>query len=606
MLTTLRQLYYNPTMLYLLYLRSGFIKKFPLDMKTIHLGRAQDNNFCLNESFVSKKHAKIHVFKEHIVVEDLNSTNGIYMGPTKIDRAPVKLNQCFRIGYINFFLKKGNPKEFVISEKVQPVLSKISNVLSAGADETQEAVRLLYSQPLIEMLQIGFSLHDSIDLFKYARELLDDTLRDGCLLLISKEKKSIKIESKWNYSEKYLPLINRVLLTGDLFQKASTNCRPIDSFHFCSFPVNKTPQQLVLLYLAHTDVPIHEITLAFLEDLAVEISLIAALIEQNRAVEAEEGKEHILEIITINRDMLNLLSKGKKIAASHLFVLIEGETGTGKELLAKFIHSKSKRSTGNFVALNCAAIPENLMEDELFGHEKGAFTDAKTRRAGKLELSSGGTLVLDEIGDMPLSLQKKLLRVIQEGQFFRLGGNQPIKVDLRIISLTHKNIKEQLLKNQFREDLYYRIAHVSLKVPPLRNRKEDIASLVNYFSEVFSKETQIYIKGFSEEAIKAMEKYDWPGNIRELENEVKKVIAISESGDVIDLDQLKDEITSPYEDNIPHEPFAGVIVGDDEDEKERLLALLAKHKWNKTQVSNELNISRPTLYEKLKKYNIES
>lgn len=575
-------------------------------MKIFLLGRAQDNNLCLNESFVSKKHAKINVYKDHIVVEDLNSTNGVYIESNKINKAAVKLNQCFRIGYINFFLKKGNPKEFVISEKVQPVLKKISNVLSAGADETQEAIRLLYSQPLIEMLQIGFSLHDSIDLFKDARELLDDTLRDGCLLLISNQNQSIKIESKWNYNEKYLPLINRVLQSGNIFQKPSIAPQPINSFHFCSFPVNKAPQQLALLYLARMDTPIHQITMTFLEDLAVEISLIASLIEQNRAVESEEGKDHSPEIITINQQMLNLLSKSKKIAASHLFVLIEGETGTGKELLAKFIHSKSKRNTGRFVALNCAAIPENLMEDELFGHEKGAFTDAKTSRTGKLELSSGGTLVLDEIGDMPLSLQKKLLRVIQEGQFFRLGGNHPINVDLRIISLTHKNIKEQLLKNQFREDLYYRIAHVSLKVPPLKDRKEDIAPLVNYFSDVFSRETQLYIKGFSEEAIKAMERYDWPGNIRELENEVNKVIAISESGDIIDLDQLKDEITVPYTEDIPHNPYAAVIVGDDEEEKERLLGLLEKHKWNKTQVSNELNISRPTLYEKLKKYNIES
>ncbi len=593
-------------MLYLLYLRSGFIKKFPLDMKTIHLGRAQGNDFCLNESFVSKKHAKINVYKEHIVVEDLDSTNGIYVESEKISKTAVKLNQCFRIGYINFFLKKGNPKEFIISEKVQPVLKKISNVLSAGADETQEAVRLLYSQPLIEMLQIGFSLHDSIDLFKYARELLDNTLRDGCLLLISKEQKTIKIESKWNYNAKYLPLINRALQTGDLFEKPSIDSQPIDSVHFCSFPVTKGSQQLLLLYLNRIDTPIHEVTLVFLDDLAAEISLIVSLIEQNRTGDTENGKDYSPEIITINQDMLNLLSKSKKIAQSHLFVLIEGETGTGKELLAKFIHSKSKRNTGQFVALNCAAIPENLMEDELFGHEKGAFTDAKARRIGKLELSSGGTLVLDEIGDMPLSLQRKLLRVIQEGQFFRLGGNQPINVDLRIISLTHKNIKEQLLKNQFREDLFYRIAHVSLKVPPLKERKEDVAPLVNYFSEVFSRETQIYIKGFSEEAMKSMEQYDWPGNIRELENEVKKVIAISENDDVIDLDQLKDEITSPPDEHIPQNRYVGITHGDDEGEKETLLALLAKHKWNKTQVSNELNISRPTLYEKLKKYNIES
>ena len=592
-------------MLYLLYLRSGFIKKFPLDKKAIQLGRAKDNDFCLLESFVSKKHAKINVFKDQIIIEDLNSTNGIFIEAEKIDKAIIKLNQCFRIGYINFFLKEGNAKEFTISEKVQPVLKKISNVLSASSDETQEAVRLLYSQPLIEMLQIGFSLHDSIDLFKYARELLDKTLVKGCLLLLSKGNKGVTIESRWNFNEKYLPFINRILKTGDFFQKPLMEDQSINSFHFCSFPVMSLQQQLVLLYLveSHIDIPIT--TLNFLEDLAAEISLIDSLIEQNRAVENEEGKELIPEIITTNEHMLNLLSKTKKIAESDLFLLIEGETGTGKELLAKFIHSKSKRNAGNFVALNCAAIPENLMEDELFGHEKGAFTDAKNRRIGKLELASCGTLVLDEIGDMPMSLQKKLLRVIQEGQFFRLGGSQPIKVDLRIICLTHKSIKELIIKRQFREDLYYRIAHVSFRVPPLRDRKEDIVPLVDYFTGFFSGLSQVYIKGFSEEAIRAMEKYDWPGNIRELENEVKKIIAISESGDVIDLDLLKDEIITSYEENIRKDSYSSEISGADETEKETLLALLKKHKWNKTQVSNELNISRPTLYEKLKKYNID-
>jgi transcriptional regulator with PAS, ATPase and Fis domain len=296
--------------------------------------------------------------------------------------------------------------------------------------------------------------------------------------------------------------------------------------------------------------------------------------------------------------MLNLLLKCEKIASSDLFVIIEGETGTGKELLAKFIHCKSKRRAGNFVALNCAAIPENLMEDELFGHEKGAFTDARNLRIGKLELSSGGTLILDEIGDMPLSLQKKLLRVIQEGHFSRLGGNQLIRIDLRIICLTHKNIKELLLKKELRQDLYYRIAHVTLSIPPLKERKEDIVPLVNHFVKIFSIKNQINIRGASKEVINALEMYHWPGNIRELENEIKKMIAISESGDMIDVDSLKDEIITFYKEHGP------ITLESGESEKKRILMLMEKHKWNKTRVAKELNISRTALYEKLKKYKL--
>ncbi|MCX6579916.1 MAG: sigma 54-interacting transcriptional regulator [Candidatus Aminicenantes bacterium] len=590
-------------MLYLLYLRNGFIKKFPLDKATILVGRATNSDLFLDESFVSKKHARITALKEHILIEDMNSTNGIFIDSNPVQKATVKLNQCFRIGYINFFLKEGNAQEFIISEKVKPVLRRISNAFSAKGDETQEAINLLYSEPLVELLQIGFKIQQFTDLFKHAEELLNRTLKEGCLLLLSQEDKSIKIESQWNYSATHRSAIDRLLKAGDFFQKISID-NAIDTYCASSFPIISTRKRLALLYLAPSETPMQQEIIDFLGDLSIEISLIDSLIEQNNAgIDAGPDKigkrDHpIPEIITTNPGILNLLSKCEKIAASDLFVIIEGETGTGKELFAKFLHSRSRRNPGNFVALNCAAIPENLMETELFGHEKGAFTDARNRRIGKLELSSGGTLVLDEIGDMPISLQQKLLRAIQEGQFFRVGGNQPIKVDLRIVCLTHKNIKELLKNEQFREDLYYRLAHVTLSIPPLRERKEDIIPLINHFVEIFSRETQIYIKGFSNESIKALEIYDWPGNIRELKNEIKKIIAISENNDVVDLDLLKDEIVAFYKGHAYEDP------GNGEAERKEILDMLQKYNWNRSRVSKELNISRPTLYEKLRKYNI--
>ncbi|MCU0285189.1 MAG: sigma 54-dependent Fis family transcriptional regulator [Acidobacteria bacterium] len=590
-------------MLYLLYLRNGFIKKFPLDKDTILVGRSKENDFYLDESFVSKKHALINVQKEHIIIEDMDSTNGIYTEATRIRKATIKLNQCFRIGYLNFFLKEGNAQEFIISEKVQPVLNRISRAFSAKADETQEAINLLYSEPLVELLQIGFKIQKFIDLFKHAETLLNRTLKKGCLLLLSYKEKNVKIESRWNYNDLYQPLIGQLLKNEEFFQKNLIN-HTIDSFLAFSFPIISSQQKLVILYLVSADSPIQKRVVDFLEDLSVEIFLINSLFEENNknlnlsADKTSEKDNRTPEIITVNPGMLNLLSKCEKIAVSDLFVIIEGETGTGKELIAQFLHSRSKRSTGNFVALNCAAIPENLMESELFGHEKGAFTDASARRIGKLELSSGGTLVLDEIGDMPVSLQKKLLRAIQEEQFFRVGGNEPIKVDLRIICLTHKNIKELLKNQRFREDLYYRLAHVTLTIPPLDERKNDIIPLINYFVEMFSRETQIYIKGFSNESIKALEMYDWPGNIRELKNEIKKIIAMSENDDVVDLDLLKNEIVTFYKEHIAEDHR------NEEIEKEKILEMLKKYNWNRTRVSRELNISRPTLYEKLRKYNI--
>jgi len=582
--------------LYLLYLRSGYIKKFPLTKKNITIGRSSKNDLCINESFVSHEHAKLEVHQNHIIIEDLGSTNGIFIESIKIEKAKIEINQSFRIGYLSIFLKEGIVRDFDISKKVKPALNKISKLMSSQAEETQRAINLLYTEPLIEVLQIGFQLDELIDIFKMAKKVLDQVLEEGCLVLITRENNNNIIESKWNYHQKYNPLIFEILQSDDIFQKTHIN-EKIESYYFSSFPFLSGNRNLLLIYLLKTEKPIHPKIIEFLKDLSVEVSIIDSLIEQNKT-SFEKDNSLTPEIITKNQILLNFLSKCRKIASSDLYVIIEGETGTGKELIAKFIHSKSKRNQGDFVAVNCAAIPETLMEDELFGHEKGAFTDAKDKRKGKLEVSSEGTLVLDEIGDMPPSLQKKLLRAIQEGEFYRIGSNKPIKVDLRIICLTHTNIIDLLEKGLFREDLYYRLNHVTLKILPLRERKEDIIPLINHFVNIYSKKNQVSIKGFTSDAITAMEMYDWPGNVRELQNEINKILSLAEEGEVIDLSLLKDPIIDIYNKN---KTLPGQLK---KTEKETILELLNKHKWNKTIVAKKMNISRTALYEKIKKYQI--
>jgi transcriptional regulator with PAS, ATPase and Fis domain len=587
-------------MLYLLYLRNGFIKKFPLDKKNILLGRSKKCDFFIDEAFVSKEHAQLAVHSNHIDLKDLESTNGIFDESGEIAEKKIYLNQWFRIGYLKFFLKEGNASEFVLSDKIQPLFNRISNVMASDAEKTTAALNILYTEPLVEMLQIGFSLQNYGNLFRHAEKLLKDTLETGCLLLVSKKMRLIKIESQWNYKKKHIPAFNRAMKTKELYTQAGKNILAKDNQHthyICSFPVELSMQQQHMLLIYITENPVAEEVQEFLEGLALEVSVLHSLLEESQPVHHGKSLEQPPQIITTNPKMLNLLSQCKKIANSNLFVLIEGDTGTGKELFGRFIHFNSRRSQGNFIALNCAAIPENLMEVELFGNEKGAYTDAGTMRQGKLELASNGTLILDEIGDMPLNLQAKLLRTIQEGLFYRVGGNTPIKVDLRIICLTNKNVKELMQKQLFREDLYYRIAHVSLKIPPLRERKEDIVPLINHFMESFSNDTGIIIKGFSDRAISAMETYDWPGNIREFENEMQKILSLSETNDIIDLDMLKEEIVEYFESNSPSN-------WSPEMEKNKLLELLDKHKWNKSMVAQELNLSRTTLYEKLKKYGI--
>lgn len=595
---TIQFLLYNLYMLYLLYLKSGFIKKFPLTKKSITIGRSPGSDLLLNESFVSQKHARITVSKEHVFIEDLGSTNGIFIESKKILKSKIEINQHFRIGYINMFLKEGNPQDFILSKKVQPILNRISNMLITQGDKTQEAINLLYTEPMIEMLQIGFKLEDFNDMFTFASRIFDQTLKKGCLVLITRENSNNIIESKWNYNQAHYPVLFEIFQSEDIFKNTHINEPITDSFYYCSFPFVLSSRSMLLIYLLETDKPIGKKRIEFLKDLSVEISIIDSLIQQNKPI-PEMTDQFNPPIITSNQIMLNFLAKCKKIAKSDLFVIIEGETGTGKELIAQFIHHNSKQKSGHFIALNCAAIPENLMEDELFGHERGAFTDAKNQRKGKLELSSGGTLVLDEIGDMPLSLQKKVLRAIQEGQFYRIGGNQPISVHLRIICLTNTNIEELVTKDFFREDLYYRLNHVTLKMLPLRERKEDIVPLINYFMRKFSHENQVTIRGFSQEAIAALEQYDWPGNIRELQNEMKKIISLADNDEMIHLSMLKESIQCFYQEKKSN-PIAHI-----KSEKQEIVQLLEKHKWNKTLVAKEMDISRTALYQKLIKFSIK-
>lgn len=586
-------------MLYLLYLRNGFIKKFPLNKKSITLGRSKSNDFYLDENFVSKKHAKIDVLDNAIEIEDLGSTNGTFIDYKKITRERLEIDHSFRIGHINFFLKTGNARELVLSDKIHPVLQKLSRAISTPSEKTQAALSLVYKEPLAEMLNIGFSMSDTENILGYAGKLLDKVLREGCLVLAKQERQAFKVISAWNPITPYSRDIDEIEHSGEMFRRQVLN-HPVNSGRYVtSFPVNWNGEHAALVYITGDSEPVEHSINEFLEVLGVEIEIIRSLMQQNKSNEPRNRAQHIPEIITANKEMISLLGRCKKIAQSDLFALIEGETGTGKELIAQFIHKESPRSDGEFVGLNCAAIPENLIEIELFGHEKGAFTDASTSRKGKLEVASSGTLVLDEIGDMPLNLQSKLLRAIQEGKFYHLGGNTPIKVDLRVICLTNKSIKGLIEKKLFREDLYYRISHVTLKIPPLRERKEDIIPLINHFVTMFSHKNSISIQGFSNQATHAMEIYPWPGNIRELENEIKKIMNLAEDGDMIGLHDLKEEITSHYGRHYR------VNRDDSRSEEKLILELLEKHKWNKSMVAREMGISRPALYEKLKKYHIQ-
>ena len=288
-----------------------------------------------------------------------------------------------------------------------------------------------------------------------------------------------------------------------------------------------------------------------------------------------------------------------RVAPSNASVLVLGESGTGKELLAHSIHSKSQRRDKPFIAINCGALRETLLESELFGHEKGAFTGAYTRKIGLAETASGGTLFLDEIGELSPGMQAKLLRFIQEGEIYRVGGKEPIKVDIRLISATNRELDAEVMKGTFREDLYYRINTITIHSPPLRRRKEDIILLVDHFLGQNTSRVLNRGRRMSEEAMAVLMKYDWPGNIRELQNLCERLQILAD-GEVIQSTDLPESILSPECRLSADEYDPSMTLYDLE--KRHIIKALNYFEGNKTQAANALGITIKTLYNKLHEY----
>lgn len=293
----------------------------------------------------------------------------------------------------------------------------------------------------------------------------------------------------------------------------------------------------------------------------------------------------------------------KVVGKSDSKVVIYGENGTGKELVARLIHIYSNRTKNNFVELNCAAIPSNLIESELFGYEKGAFTNAFNQKKGLFEIANLGTLFLDEIGDMPLELQSKLLRVIQDGKFTRIGGIDIISADVRIIAATNKNLEEEISKGNFREDLYYRLNVIPIYLPPLKDRKEDIPLLIEYFLSKLKGKGELRISSFDPDAIEYLTNYPWPGNIRQLKNIIDRINILTPSAE-ISKDFVQDIIEKGFKKTIDIDNVEDLRALREQFEKEIILNRLKKFNYNITKTAQSLNIERTNLYKKLKKFGV--
>jgi DNA-binding NtrC family response regulator len=319
------------------------------------------------------------------------------------------------------------------------------------------------------------------------------------------------------------------------------------------------------------------------------------------------------EIIGISPQMREVFRIMAKVAGVDATVLIVGESGTGKELVARALHRRSQRSSGPFVAVNCSAIPHDLIEAEFFGHEKGAFTDAREGRAGRFELAAGGSLFLDEVGDLSLDAQAKLLRALQEHEVTRLGGRRPVPVDVRVITATNKDLERAVRKGEFREDLYWRINVVNIKLPPLRVRREDLPLLIDHLLDRYQRELKLAVKSVSPAARQLLLHYDWPGNVRELENTLCRAMILCD-GDALTPSDLPPRIRGelPGRESSPDREYDTIKLAEavkeaaERVEKTLIVSRLAQYHGNRTATADSLGVSRKTLFNKMREYNLSN
>jgi len=336
-----------------------------------------------------------------------------------------------------------------------------------------------------------------------------------------------------------------------------------------------------------------------------------AMLSLSRKKEVSSGKPFLRPIITCDPKMLSLLELAKNIAPSRATVLVTGESGTGKELFARHVHAHSGRGQRPFIAVNCAALPESLLESELFGHEKGAFTGAVMRKAGKFELANGGTLLLDEVSEMKQPLQAKLLRVLQEGEVDRVGGREPVPVDVRVVATSNRDLEKLINEGGFREDLYYRLNVIPIKLPPLRERPGDVEPLVEHFLRKYRKADGRTVEAVSKEAMELLSRAPWRGNVRELENVIERAVLVSANGTLLPEhlfpEQLagKEPLGATSED-VPGVPGQKLPLSSLRDMEKRLIrASLAETGGNRTHAARILGISVRTLRNKLNEYRRE-
>jgi len=534
------------------------------------IGRESAATLCLPEGSVSRRHSQIEREGDDFIVTDLDSLNGTFVNDVPIKRRTLEHGDRIRIGDSHFLFLRHEGD--IPSESGEVQFDDSRSVGGPTIEFNFNDALYLMARDLAALIKVSTTINAIRGLLELQKRLLElmfevvPANRGAILLVDSSEKEGAEefssvfaldrlkgpdetIRVSRTVARQVLRDGTALLITNrDETANLATSLTDARTSSVLCVPLRMAGKSLGVLYLDTNKPDVHfdsdhlqlASTIAAISAVAIENARhIEWLENENKRLIADAGIEH--SMVGESPRMRQVYQLIAKVAPTDSSVLISGESGTGKELAARAIHQNSKRSEKPFIAVNCAALTETLLESELFGHEKGAFTGAMAQRKGRLEIADGGTLFLDEIGELSATLQVKLLRVLQEREFERVGGSRTIKVDIRLLTATNRNLEDMIIQGLFRQDLFYRLNVLQLEMPPLRQRLEDIPLLAKYFAVRYGQKCNRRITGISLEAQKRLLSYDWPGNVRELENAIERAVVLGTT-DLILLEDLPEAI----------------------------------------------------------------
>ena len=582
---------------------AGKPRVFPIYKKITTIGRAGGNDVSIQAEGVAEFHAQIVFDGRDFNLSEVDREGDIGINGKKKRRAKLLHNDRLQFGTIEL------------------VFSVYDETVSQPSDGDQDGGEIAGLRRLYDFSQRLMYIRDFSELLRALMDaVIDVTHADkGFLLLVRETGPEIAVARNLRQED----ITNGVRhLSDSIVSKVLSQRRPLivsDALHdeefktsesvmnlkLCSVmcaPLIAQGELLGLLYVGNDNVVnlFEENSLDVLTIFAGQASLIlqsALLLDQLKSdrdrLQEKLDHKRFGDIVGSCPSLVEVFKRVEKVASTDISVMITGETGTGKELIAREIHTRSPRKNGPFVVVNCGAIPENLMESELFGHVRGAFTGAVATRQGKFQQADGGTLFLDEIGEMPVALQVKLLRALQERVVVKVGDSKPERCDIRVVAATHRNLEERIRSGEFREDLYYRLNVVNLHLPPLRERGDDVVVIAKFLLAKYSEEYGAKVKGFTPNALIAMRKYSWPGNVRQLENRIKKALVLCDRTLIgpEDLDLFPEAL----------EPIMSLTQAREDFQRRYILEVLERNNGNRTKTARDLGVDPRTIFRYLER-----